>query len=180
MPIATTAQAILWGDISIYLAANDNANGAIFGRRITSPSSPITIAMVTDALRWGSATGAQTAISVREVTNYLIWLEGKYGQEAQYIAEGGGGGSVIPVNPGAIPSRLDFIVSDSTPVSTGQSSVIFTDFVGYSLLFNRGNQPQMTIDDGFNTWFSWNKLTGQFQCFGAANESEPFSLIPYL
>lgn len=110
MAIATTDEAIARGDISIYLAANDNAIGAIFGARIASPLSSLTIAMVTDALRWGNYSG-QNAITLRELTNYLIWLIGMYGQQAQTIISGGGGGSIIP-GGGEVPTPKTISGSD--------------------------------------------------------------------
>lgn len=98
MAIATTDEAILRGKISEYLSANDNSNGQLFGGRIASPFSALTITIVTDALDWGNYAG-QNAITLREITNYLIWLIGAYGQEAQAILNGGGGGTVIPIPP---------------------------------------------------------------------------------
>jgi len=102
MAIATIPQAIARGDISIYLSTIDNAKGSLFTSRRANPTSPVTIAMVTDALRWGYEGGAQTDTSLREVANYLIWLVGKYGQQAEAIINGGsgGGGSVIPTPTG--------------------------------------------------------------------------------
>lgn len=102
MPIITVPQAIVRGDISIYLSAIDNKKGSLFTPRIAAPLSNVTIAMVTDALRWGYDGGAQTDESLRHVANYLIWLTGAYGQEAEAILNGGGGGSVVPSGPSNI------------------------------------------------------------------------------
>jgi len=98
MALATIPQAITRGDISVYLSGNDNAKGDLFGPRIAAKfvNSNVTILMVTDALRWGYEGGAQTAQSLRSLRNYLIWLIGKYGQQAEFISQGAGGGSVIP------------------------------------------------------------------------------------
>lgn len=112
MSIATTQQAIDRGRISTYLSANYTANGSIFGARL-APTSPVTIAIVTDALDWGNSGGAQTAQSIRETSNYLVWLTGFFGQEAQAIIDGGGGGSVIPVTPGGdVPTPITISGSD--------------------------------------------------------------------
>lgn len=179
MAIPTIPQTISRGDISIYLAANNNSSGALYGARL-SPTSAITIAIVTDALRWGNAGGAQTQQSLREVANYLIWLTGKYGQQAEYILNGSGGGSVIPISPTTPPPPLYFYVDDTTPVKAGESLVIFAQFIGYELQFVRGNLTQMQASNGFDTYYSWDKITGTFQCFGPASTSEPFALLPYV
>lgn len=107
MPIPTPAQAILRGYISTYSAANDNANGALFGAR-KAPISAVSLALITDALSWGVDGGAQTSQSIRSTTNYLVWLEGFWGQQAQAIIDDGGGGSVIPVPPsgGDVPTPI--------------------------------------------------------------------------
>lgn len=100
MSIATIQQAINRGQVSTYLSANYNSNAALFPIRIIKPVSPLTISMVTDALDWGYNNGsgsAQTDQSLREVANYLIWLIGMFGQQAEAIlGSSGGGGSVIP------------------------------------------------------------------------------------
>lgn len=100
MSIATHQEAIDRGQVSTYLALIDNEKGNLFSPRLSSPASPRTIQMVTSALSWGYNSGgetAQTETSLRQTTNYLIWLCGKYGQQAQYILnQTGGGGSVIP------------------------------------------------------------------------------------
>lgn len=105
MAIPTISQTILRGDISIYLAANNNASGVVWGIRKAAPGSAVTIAMVTDALRWG--VDSQTSEQQRSMANYLIWLIGYYGQQAQAIIDGGGGGSVIPIPPaGDVPTPI--------------------------------------------------------------------------
>lgn len=96
MSIATIQEAIDRADVSIYLCGNDNSKRAMFGGRKAAPGSQVSIAMITDALRWGFSGGAQTTQDLREVANYLIWLIGFYGQQAQAILQGSGGGTVIP------------------------------------------------------------------------------------
>lgn len=108
MSIATIPQAISRGDVSIYLCGNDNSIGSVFGGRKAAPGSTVSIAMVTDALRWGYNDGdnSQTEASIRETANYLVWLSGRYGQQAQAILEGSGGGSVIPGGGGNLNGDL--------------------------------------------------------------------------
>lgn len=158
MAIATISQAILRGDISIYLAANDNANGALYGARKASASA-VTIAMVTDALTWALEGGAQTDQELRAMANYLIWLIGIYGMEAEAIIDGGGGGSVISGGGIVRPAAYQFIVSDTSFIPTGGSGVIIDRFIGYELLFVRGVTVQSTEDLG-GTFYSWDKPTG--------------------
>ena len=190
MEISTTTEAILRGDISIYLAANDNSVGTMFGGRINNPLSPITILMVTDSLRWGydDNSGANTTSSLREVTNYLIWLIGVYGQQAQAIIDGGGGGTVIP--PSSLGLPYDWVItgatSDTEPLKAGDISVILTKFIGYNVEFTRSNLTQNTSvpPDGFSTYYSWNRATGLFTLradidpFGAATLGEQFRILP--
>jgi hypothetical protein len=119
--------------------------------------------------------------TLRGVANYAVWLYGIFGIQAQAVS--GGGGSVVPVVPGVnSPNRLDFFVSDTTPIATGQSQVFFnsgqTDFRGYILEFDRGNQPQGMVSDGSNTYFTWNRATGEMNIFGVAVEGEPMAIIP--
>lgn len=167
------------GDISIPLMGNDVANGSVFGTRKANQNTTVLIAYVTDALRWQNESVPDDD-TLRGTANYAIWLYGKYGLQAK--SGTGGGGSVIPIPPSVIsaPDRLDFYVTASTPIATGESSKTFASFIGFKLMFDRNNQPQSTANDGVSTYFSWDKDTGVFQCFGSANEGELFSLIPYV
>lgn len=179
MAIPTIPQTIQRGDISIYLSANNNSIGQLFGGRL-SPISALTIAIVTDALRWGYNGGAQTTESLREVANYLIWITGRYGQQAEYILNGAGGGTVIPISPANPPARMDFYVTDSTTVSTGQTTVVISQYIGYGLDLYRNNIPQAIVTDGVSSYFTWDSTTGTLFIDGAAIEGELLSLIPYL
>jgi hypothetical protein len=158
------------GDVSIYLSDTDNAKGALFGRRLSSPKSSVEIAMATDSLRWGYE-GNPAASTLRETANYCLWLYGKYGQQAQYIISGTGGGSVIPIPGGNLPLPIQFIVSSSSYMVTGQSSKTISSFVGFNLLFARGSQSQSTINTE-PTWYSWDRDTAAFTCTPAAQEGE--------
>lgn len=169
MSIPSVAQTITRGKISAYLAGNDNAKGTLFGARKASPGSIVTISMVTDGLSWGYDGGAQTEASLRSTANYLIWLCGQFGNEAEYISQGAGGGAVIP-GGGSLLTPLDWIVGASTePLATGETSVTLTDFIGYEINFTRGSIQQYTTDpgDGSN-YYSWNKSSGLFTLLGNA------------
>ena len=162
------------GDVSVYLASNDNAEGSLFGKRLASPTSPVTIAYVTDALRWQND-GDPTDTTLRQTANYLIWLCGKYGQQASYIISGTGGGSVIPIPPGNLPTPLQFYVSAITTVATGDTSVVLSSFVGFNLLFTRNGIPQSTINTE-PSYYAWNPTTGVFSISPAAIVSELFQI----
>lgn len=167
MSIPSVAQTITRGKISAYLAGNDNSEGTLFGSRKASPGSIITITMVTNALSWGYDGGAQTAASLRSTANYLIWLCGQYGNEAEYISQGAGGGSVIP-GGGSLLTPLDWVVgASSEPLATGETTCTLTDFIGYEVNFTRGGLPQYTTDPGDgSTYYSWSKATGIFTLLG--------------
>lgn len=118
MAIATIQETIDRGNVSIYLSANDNSKGLLFGHRKASPISPVTIAMVTDALTWGRDGGAQTDEELRNMANYLVWLTGKYGQQAQAILDGEGGGTVVPSGGQSYPiyiTEADFSTATLYP-----------------------------------------------------------------
>ncbi len=121
MSIATIQQTIDRGNVSIYLAGNNNAKGSLFGARIASPTSPITIAMVTDALDWGYDGGAQTDESLRAMANYLTWLIGVYGQQAEAILQGSGGGTVVPGGGGTASSVYPIYIISADFEANGTS-----------------------------------------------------------
>ena len=120
-----------------------------------------------------------TNVNARGVANYLYWLCGIFALEGQYIITGTGGGSVVPINPGATPNPVEFEVNASSFMVNGQSSVYIPSFIGYNLLFVRNNVPQSIINTGAS-YFSWNKVTGLFTCNPAAFTGELFQLYPFI
>jgi len=118
-------------------------------------------------------------IEAQGVANYLYWLCGQFALEGQYIITGTGGGSVVPINPGATPNPLDFEVTPSSFIANGVSSITIPEFIGYNLLFLRNNVPQSTVDLG-GSYFSWNKTNGLFTCSPAATTGELFQLYPFI
>ena len=192
------------GDISVPLASNYEENGSLFGKRLAA-TAPMTIAIVTDALRWqwesfpDTTTFLSTEVldeiitengnnlitaeyvnpTARGVANYLYWLCGKFALEGQFIITGVGGGTVIPIMPGSTPKPLEFEVTTSSFMVNGQSTVSIPSFIGYNLLFVRSNVPQSIIDMG-GSYFSWSKVTGQFVCYPAAVSGELFQLYPFI
>ena len=190
MAIPSIQQTVVRGDISTYLVGNANSRGNLFGGKIAAPGSLVTIAMVTDALRWGNQ-GGQTDASLRSTANYLIWLCGQYGMEAQAISQGAGGGSVVPGGGGSVlPFPIDWQVSGTAsatePLATGETSVTLDgsgsmpDLRGYNIDFFRGGIPQYTTvtTDG-STYYAWSRNTGLFTLFnGAAQPTEQMRISP--
>ena len=176
--LPTIAQTIEYADVAIGLCANNNAKGALFGRRVASPSSPVTQAIVTDALRWAYEGGAVDADTLREMANYLTWLTQSYFLTAKYLVSGGGGGTVVP-SAGVRPQPLDFQVSGTSIIPTGGSGLTINSFIGWNLQFTRGGIGQYTtnIGDG-SSYYSWDRVTGTFACYPAAGTGEQFRLEP--
>ena len=170
------------GKASIYLSANYVAKRRLFGGTVIKPTPPVQIAWVTDALEWGYLGGAQTDQSLRQTANYAYWLYGKFQLEAQNIIDGPGGGSVAPTPSGStLPNPLDFEVSASTTVATGETSVTLSQFIGYDVNFSRGGIMQNTtsLGDG-SSYFAWNRVTGLFSIYPAAQVGELFRIMPDL
>lgn len=132
----------------------------------------------------GGVTGIAPTQDLIATSNYLYWLCGAYNLQAINIRTNGGGGSVAPIVP---PTRnvntIEFIVSDSSPIPNGGNTLILDgtngnqDFRGLNIFFNRNNIPQGTINLG-DSYYSWNKVNGQFICFPDAVTSENFQIIP--
>lgn len=168
------------GRASTYLSYNYTAKQSLFGGSVIKPTPPVQIAFMTDALEWGYDGGAQTDASLRTTANYLYWLCGLFQLQAQNIISGSGGGSVTPTpSGGTLPNVLDFIVSGSSFISTGVSSISIPQFIGYNISFDRGGQPQYTTDPGDGgSFFGWDRVTGLFTLFPAALDGEQFRITP--
>lgn len=95
--LPTIPDTIDYADLAIGLCANNNGLGALYGKRIAAPSSPVTQTIVNDALRWAYEGGAVPASQLRQMANYVVWLTSPYFSTAKsIITGGGGGGSVVP------------------------------------------------------------------------------------
>lgn len=168
------------GRVSTYLSANYVAKKGLFGGTVIRPTPPALIAMATDALDWGNAGGAQTTASLRSTANYAYWLFGKFQLDAQNIISGPGGGSVIPTpSGGGAPNDLDFKVSSTSFIKTGETSVSIPQFIGYNVDFSRSGIMQNTTNPGDGgTYYGWNNVTGLFELFnGAAQDGELFRIM---
>lgn len=72
MSIATFQEAIDRGRVSTYLSANDNAKGNLFGPKLAAPGSPVSIALITDALDW-AANKTTTVVIVPEIRGTVVY-----------------------------------------------------------------------------------------------------------
>jgi len=175
----TILQTIDYAKLATALCGNDNASGALWGKRLTAPSSPLTQSIVTSALEWGYYGGAVSSTELRQIANYLIWLTSPYFQTAQYIISNtSGGGSVVPPSS-TRPLPLDFIVSASSPIPTGASGLSIPAYAGWNLNFSRGGVEQNTTDVGDgSSFYGWDRNTATFSMSPAAFEGELLRLSP--
>jgi hypothetical protein len=114
-------------------------------------------------------------------SNMMLALCGKY----QFIAlaKQNAGGSIVPVSVSAGPNALDFIVSASTPIPTGGTTLYIPQFIGYNIIFARGGLVQYTTPQpGSAVYYSWSSATGYLHLLpdpdGAATEGESFHIQP--
>lgn len=183
--ILTIAEIIEIGRATTYLSANYTSRQQLFGGNVTKPAPPVQIAIVTDALDWGNAGGAQTAQSLRSTANYLYWLCGMFQLQAQNAINGPGGGSVIPITPTMVtPNPYDFEVSAiSFPLANGGSSVTLDgtggtqDYRGFNVELLRGGLGQNTTNTG-SSYYTWNKVTGLFSISPAVVTGELIRISP--
>lgn len=114
-----------------------------------------------------------------KTADFLYSLLGIWGLRAQTILNNGGGsGSVSPVSPtSAKPLPLDFEVSGGSIISSGQSTINILSFIGYNVDFVRNGISQNTTNIG-GSYFSWNRNTGLFTIYPAANAGELFRITP--
>lgn len=182
----TIPETIQVGDLSTGLSGNYRSKKRLFGG-ILNTTTPVLIAMATDAIRWRYAADP-TDTTLRGTANYAYWLFGKFGLEAQELISLGGGGSVVPITPGGtMPNPYDFevplVANNGAPIAAGVSSITFDgtnntqDLRGYNVEFIRGSIPQYTTNPGDgSTYYSWNRVTGLFTISVAAFLGERFRI----
>ena len=110
--------------------------------------------------------------------NYLWELCQKFGFKAANIVDGGGSGQIAPVTPTVRPTRIDFIVSASSFMITGQSTrTMPVTWDGYDLDMYRGGlgQSQVTTEP---TYFTYDTASRALEITPALVEGELISLIP--
>lgn len=162
--------------ISQYLAVADIAKGTIFSPVVkAAPFTPQIIYMERKALEYQYNIDP-TDDSLRFIANYVYALCGKYALQAKAIT--GVGGIIAGVAAaGELPEPYDFEVSGTSVIADGESTIIFSEFIGFNLQFDRGNIPQSTTNTGAS-YYSWNRNTGEFICFPAATTGELFRIVP--
>lgn len=170
----TPTQIVNIARVSQYLAGDDVAKGCLFGAR-KIPTSDRLLYMERKAVQW-MLNLDPTNETLRLTSNYLYSICRGYNLRARGVT--GSGGSVSPVTPGTMPNPIEFVVTGSSYIPTGDSTKTITTFIGWNLLFIRNNISQSTVDNG-GTYFSWNRATGAFEMFGAAAEDELLQFYPF-
>jgi hypothetical protein len=173
--LLTVPETIQVAKISQYLSSNDIDKAGLFGGGMDI-QLPRKIYCVRKNVEWRYDIDP-TDDSLTATSNYLYALCGKYGLYAQSVT--GGGGAVSPVSPSSVPDPYDFEVDASSLIANGESTKTIESFIGYNLLFIRSNVPQSQVDQG-SSFFSWNRVTGEFVCSPAAFTGELFQLYPFL
>lgn len=117
-----------------------------------------------------------TESTLTKTATFLYALCGVYGLKASSVTQSAG--TVSPVTPSStLPLPIEFTVSGSSQIVSGDDNITLTGFIGANLLFVRGNIPQSQINDG-GSYYTWNRTTGAFTCYPAAQTGELFQLIP--
>jgi hypothetical protein len=116
-----------------------------------------------------------TSDQTYQIGQWVLALCGVYLFEAQ--AATGGGGSISPVTPGGLPEPIEFVVSASSEIPTGSSTLSIPEYIGFNLIFVRNSITQSSLTSQ-PTYFTWNRTTGQFTCSPVAFADELFQFYP--
>lgn len=161
--------------ISQYLALRDSQKGSLFGKRVVPETAQI-LYNERKAVEWMyEIDPANTSLTL--TSNYLYSLCRGYNLQAQAILGTNTGGSVAPITPTSIPNAYDFVVSGSSLIPTGASSVTLNAYIGWNVLLVRGGIVQSNINTG-GSYFSWNKTTGLLTISPQAYQDEQFQIYP--
>lgn len=161
--------------VSQYLSALDVQKGSLFGRRI-APETPQILYNERKSVEWMYSNDPNNS-SLPLTSNYLYSLCRGYNLQAQAILGTATGGSVAPVTPTSIPNAYDFVVSGSSLIPTGGSSVTLTAYIGWNVLFVRNGIAQSSINTG-QSYYSWNKTTGLLTISPEAYQDEQMQIYP--
>jgi hypothetical protein len=126
----TTLQQIQYAKVSQYLAADDNANGALWGERIT-PDLHIQLYLERKAVEWLYDLSPND-VSLIDTGNYLYSLLGRYGLRAKYfITIGGSGSAAISPTVRYEWNEVSFVVDGTlnSPVA-GSYTFQYDDLIG--------------------------------------------------
>ena len=175
----TVAQIIDIAKISQFLAANDvERQGALYGK--LDPVLSRMLYIERRAVEWKYDFEQDNETDLIHTASYLYDLCGRYGLEAQQILLNGGGAlaDVVTQVGTTTPTPIEFEVGvGSNILSDGENSVIISSFIGYNLIFCRNEYTESQVNRG-GSYYTWNKATGSFSCYPAAQNGELFQFYP--
>jgi len=176
MAVYSVAQIIRIAKISQYLCSVEIMKQGLLGGGIDL-ELPEKIKNVRDDVEYWYGLDS-TDDTLRETSNYLYALCGRFAMAAQGVT--GGGGSISPTNPSTeMPEKIEFVVNTTdSPILAGGSSLSIPQYIGYTnIIFTRNYQAQTSITTE-PQYYTWDSSTGLFTCVGAATEFEIFSITP--
>lgn len=185
MPLTTSQQISIGALCSVY-TSNELASGKRTGG-VMDTGLPVQIYAVNQGLKWLYEYDPTNSDLV-PIGNYLISIC-RQQFRAESVLALNNGGTVAPIVPGGSSvNDLDFIVSATSIIETGESSITFDgtngnpDFRGLNVNFARGASVMYTTPDpDGGVYYGWNKVTGLFQLLGpssAAGVGERFRIMP--
>lgn len=170
----TPSETITIAEISQYLCVNDLDKKGLYAGGVDL-QLPRKIYMIRKNLEWLYDQDPDDE-TLQGTANYLYALCGKYALAAQNIS--GSGGSVAPISPTTRPDQLNFTVAASgTPLVDGDTTKIFSSFVGYNLTVVKNSQPldQITTKP---IYYTWNRDTGEFITNQATITGDEWQITP--
>ena len=185
MPL-TTLEQISIGRLSAVYTSNELDSGERHGGTI-DPRLPTLQYMVTEGLQMLYDLDP-THDDLIPIGHYLISIC-RHQFKAEAVLQLDNGGTVAPIVPNAPPNDIDFIVSDTSLIATGETSITLDgtsgnpDLRGYNIdFFRNGTTQYVTPQPGSGQYYSWNNVTGVFRLLptsgGAATEGEAFRISP--
>lgn len=180
----TTQEQIDIGRVCGVLAANKLQGGKTHGGALDT-RIPSLLHMVTDTLE-DLYTLSPSDEDIAPIQNYLNSICKDVPRAAYLLSIDAGGGSISPVVPAGntVPQPYDFEVSViSFPLADGGSSVILDgtngtqDFRGYNLdVLRNGIGQNTSVNPG--SYFSWNRVTGEWIMYPAVSTGEFIRATP--
>ena len=185
MPL-TVPQQISIGALCALYTSNELESGTRHGG-VIDPKLPHLIYAVNQGLKWLYELDT-TDSDLVPIGNYLISI-----CRQQFRAQGvlalNNGGTVAPITPNnPPPNDIDFIVSSTSLIATGDTEIYLDgtggpDLRGYDIDFFRGSQVQYTTpQQGGAAYYSWNNVTGLLRLLptvgGQALVDEPMRISP--
>lgn len=170
----STQQIIDIAKVSQALAANDAERSGFQEGRVSKDLAAI-LYTERKSVEFTNTNDSGNVTDLEQTARYLYDLCGKYALEAASLIIDTGLSN--PSTTAPRPDPIEFEVSASTPIATGGSTLTIEEFIGYNLLFARNEHTESQVNRG-GTYFTWNKITGEFVCYGAATLGELFQLYP--